>query len=44
MNTAKLYTNPAQVLNHFEQSFAQINRMAGRPLTRFRLEWLAYDR
>jgi len=44
MNTAKLYTNPAQVLNHFEQSFAQINRMAGRPLTRFRPEWLAYDR
>ncbi|MFK7865430.1 MAG: M60 family peptidase N-terminal accessory domain-containing protein [Pseudohongiellaceae bacterium] len=44
MNTAKLYTDPAKVLTFFDSAFEQVNRMAGRPLKRFRPEWLAYDR
>ncbi len=44
MNVAHLYTDPGLVLTTYEDAFDQINRMAGRPLERFRPEWLAFDR
>lgn len=44
MNEAKLYPDPAAVLQLLDDGFEDIRLMAGRPLTGTRAEWLAYDR
>lgn len=44
MNEAKLYPDPAAVLQLLDDGFEDIRLMAGRPLAGTRPEWLAYDR
>lgn len=44
MSVANLYIDPEPMLTHWNAAFDQINRMAGRPLARFRSEWYVPDR
>ena len=43
-NEFGFYPDPSEMLDIFDESFDAINLMAGRPIQRFRPEWLVYDR
>ena len=43
INARALMTDPASILTFFDSAFDSINVMAGRPLQRFRSEWLSLD-